>query len=73
MQDKMIVNKLVASCDFDESNFESRSIVGCIKIYTPLAYYKTVHLHASDQQRRETNWVNVVQLMQGCCSYTRLL
>ena len=55
----MIVRNQVASHDFDESNFDesnfaSRSIGGCIKIYTPLVYYKTMHLHASDQQRRQT-------------------
>ena len=53
----MIVNNQVASHDFDESNFASHSIAcigGCIKIYTPLAYYNTIHLHASDQQRRQT-------------------
>jgi len=50
----MIVNNQVASHDFDEANLTSRSIGGCIKIYTPLAYYNTVHLDASDQQRRQT-------------------
>ena len=54
MQDKMIVNNQKASHDFAKTNFESHSIGGCIKIYTLLAYYNTIHLHTSDQHRWQT-------------------
>ena len=57
----MIVNNQVASHDFDETNFASRSIGDCIKIYTPLAYFKDLCMVATVGQQAQSTLSKTVK------------
>ena len=68
MQEKMIAEHQVASHDFDETNFASHSIGGCLKISTSLAYINNTNISMPVISSADKMSKCHIQLIQGYCN-----